>query len=318
MAKKLGLALGSGAARGWAHVGVLKGLEELNLKPDVIAGTSAGALVGGAYLADALDAFAAWARELSPLSALSNFSVNIARGGLIDSRPAFEAFAAYDKDIAELPARFGAVATDLGDGEEVWLTEGSLLEATRASSAIPVLLQSVERGGQWLADGALSNPVPVSLARHLGADVVVAVDLTDVAFTLDRFKPSTNLPALRPDARLPKVTGEDEAAPVAQRVTDAVVGFIQDTRARIDEEMAFARARQLAKPQLFETAFAAVDIFQMHLGRARRGFEPPDICLTPDMRDALPNAFDRADHFVDVGRAALLAKADELRALLGD
>ena len=122
MSKKFGLVLGSGAARGWAHVGVLKGLEEIGVKPDIIAGCSVGALVGGAYLVGALDEFEAWGRELSPLSAMGAFNFWVNRGGLVDARPAFEAFAAFDKKIEELPIRYGAVAADLGTGEEVWIT----------------------------------------------------------------------------------------------------------------------------------------------------------------------------------------------------
>ncbi|MBY0420763.1 MAG: patatin-like phospholipase family protein, partial [Parvularculaceae bacterium] len=132
MQKKLGLVLGSGAARGWAHVGVLRGLEEIGVKPDVIAGCSVGALVGGAYLVGALGALEAWARELKPLSALKSFSLGVARGGLVNTAPAFRAFHSYDRPIEDLPVRFGAVAADLGTGEEVWLTQGSLVEAARA------------------------------------------------------------------------------------------------------------------------------------------------------------------------------------------
>ncbi len=314
MARTLGLALGSGAARGWAHFGVLRGLDEIGVQPDVIAGASVGALIGGAHIVGALDAFEAWARELSPLSALSNFAVNVARGGLIDSRPAFDAFASFDRAIEALPVRFGAVATDLGDGAEAWLTSGSLLDAARASSAIPVLFQAVERDGRWLADGGLSNPVPVTLARHLGADIVIAVDLNDVPRALDRFNPApAGLPALLTSSDVAAV--EDEGA-FAGRFGASIARFISETRERLEQELTFARTRQQATPQLFETAYAAVDIFQMHLGRARRKTEAPEICLTPDMRDALPNAFDRADDFIEQGRRALLARRADIERLL--
>ena len=306
MARRIGLALGSGAARGWAHVGVLRGLAEIGVKPDVIAGCSVGALVGGACLCDALDAFEAWARELSPLSALSNFAFSVGRGGLVDGAAAFDAFRAYDRPIEDLPVKFGAVATDLGTGDEVWLTEGSLIDAAQASSAIPVLFQATLRRGRWLVDGALSNPTPVSLARALGAEAVIAVDLNAVPRVLHRFNPPPPSPP---------VVVETPTPPADESFTDAVGRFIEDTRRLVDEQLALARARQQAKPQLFETAYAAADIFQMHLSRARLALEPAEIVLAPDMRDALPTAFDRADEFIAEGRRVLMEQADAILAL---
>jgi NTE family protein len=307
MTKKFGLVLGSGAARGWAHVGVLRGLEEIGLKPDIIAGCSVGALVGGAYLIGALEEFEAWGRELSPLSAIGAFNFWVNRGGLIDARPAFDAFAAFDKPIETLPVKFGAVAADLGTGEEVWITQGSVIDAARASSAIPVLFHAVQRGARWLVDGAVANPAPVSLARFLGADIVVSVDLNANPRVLTRFNPP---PASVPALDAPFVAPQDDS------FSGSITKFIEETRQRVTRQMAIARARQQAKPQLFETAYAAIDIFQMHLTRLRADTSPPDIHLTPDMRDALPNAFDRADEFIEKGRLALHEKREEIRALL--
>ena len=306
--KSLGLVLGSGAARGWAHLGVLQGLKEIGVKPDIIAGCSVGALVGAAHITGAIDELSAWARELGPLSAFSSFALSVKSGGLVDTGPAFEAFKEFDADITSFDTKFGAVAADLATGEEVWITEGSIIRAARASSAIPVVFHSIEHQGRWLVDGALANPTPVSLARELGADVVVAVDLNAVPKVLERFQPAeTKLPAVieSPPAPQPGISG-------------AVVSFLEETRRRVEEQLALAKSRQNAKPQLFETAYAAADIFQMHLSRARLTMEKADIWLQPDMRDALPNAFDRADEFIAEGRRALLEKGDEIKAALAE
>ncbi|MEK7266587.1 MAG: patatin-like phospholipase family protein [Pseudomonadota bacterium] len=309
MTRKLGLVLGSGAARGWAHVGVLRALGEIGVRPDIIAGCSVGALVGGAYLVGALEEFEAWGRELSPLSAIGAFNFWVNRGGLIDTGPAFEAFNAFDKNIEDLPVKFGAVAADLGTGEEVWITQGSVIDAARASSAIPVLFHAVQRGSRWLVDGAVANPAPVSLARYLGADIVISVDLNANPRVLSRFNPP---PAGVPALDAPHQYASDET------FSGTVTKFIEETRSRIDRQMAIAKARAQAKPQLFETAYAAIDIFQMHLTRMRAETAPPDLHLTPDMRDALPNAFDRADEFIEKGRIALLEKREEIAALLNE
>lgn len=306
MARKLGLALGSGAARGWAHIGVLRGLEEIGVKPDVIAGCSVGALVGGAYLLGALDIFAQWARELKPLSALGKFNFVVRRGGLIDAAPAFDAFREYDKFIEELDIAFGAVAADIATGEEVALTSGSVIDAARASSAIPVLFHAVQRNGRWLVDGALVNPAPVSLARQLGAEIVVSIDLNGAPRILDRF-----------DAAPPRPPAIIAPAPRSKAgLTGAVAALVEDTKKAIRQQVEFARARADATPHLFETAYAAADIFQMHLARARFLTEPADILLQPDMRNALPTSFDRADEFIEEGRRALMAHADKLTLLL--
>ncbi|MEO1135669.1 MAG: patatin-like phospholipase family protein [Pseudomonadota bacterium] len=308
MAKKLGLVLGSGAARGWAHIGVLRALKEIGVAPQAIAGCSVGALVGGAHLIGALDEFERWARTLKPLSAMQQFSFKVHHGGFIDTAPAFDAFRGYDKNIEDLSVDFAAVAADLATGDEVVVTEGSVIDAARASSAIPVVFHAVQVKGRWLVDGALTNPAPVSVARAMGADIVISVDLNAVPRVLKRFEPSSQtLPAPMP---------EKPAAP--ETMTGAVTRLIDDTREAIERQVALAKARAHAKPHLFETAYAAADIFQMHLARARAKAEPPDLLIKPDMRDAMPTAFDRADEFIGEGYRAMMEHRDQLEALLSE
>ncbi|MEM9422385.1 MAG: patatin-like phospholipase family protein, partial [Pseudomonadota bacterium] len=171
---RLGLALGSGGAKGWAHVGVLKALDELGIEADVYAGCSAGALVSGAKLLGILDELKEWAMNIGPMGAVTAFGVQLSRGGLINPDKAFGQFARYDLPIETLSSPWGAVATDLATGLEVWLTEGSTLNACRASSAVPLVLQAashtIDDDEHWLIDGGVANPVPVNLARALGAD----------------------------------------------------------------------------------------------------------------------------------------------------
>lgn len=306
MAKTLGLALGSGAARGWAHIGVLKALDEIGASPTVITGCSVGALVGGAHLIGALDEFTHWARSLGSLSALQRFTLKVHRGGFIDTAPAFEAFRSFDQNIEDLPIKFGAVATDLATGEEVKMLRGSVIDAARASSAIPVAFHSVYVSGRWLVDGALTNPVPVSLTRELGADIVIAIDLNAVPKVLDRFDaPPSSVPALLP-----------ANVPAPETMTGAVTKLIDDTKAAIEKQIEYAKARAGAKPHLFETAYAAADIFQMQLARAKAVIDAPDISIKPDMRNAMPTSFDRADEFIEEGYRALMQKRIEIEALI--
>jgi NTE family protein len=175
---RIGLALGGGSARGWAHVGVLRGLLELGITPDVIAGTSAGALVGAAYACGKLDDFERWLSGLVWQDAATYLDFGLV-GGLIKGNKLFKFFASYvdDLPIEDLPLPYGAVATDLETGAEVWMRSGSLFAAVRASISVPGLLRPVLREGRWCVDGGLTDPVPVGFCRDLGADLVIAVDV---------------------------------------------------------------------------------------------------------------------------------------------
>lgn len=175
---RLGVALGSGAARGFTHIGVLRELEAAGYRPEVVCGSSMGAFVAGAYASGHLDRFEAFARGLDRNRVLAFFDFSF-RGGLIQARRLFQFLSEDmpDRDIGALPVRFGAVATELERGHEVWLRAGSLHEAIRASIALPGLVAPVRVDGRWLTDGGVVNPIPVALCRALGADVVVAVDI---------------------------------------------------------------------------------------------------------------------------------------------
>lgn len=310
---KIGLALGSGAARGWAHIGVLQALEELDLKPDIITGCSAGALVGGAHLLGVLPELEQWARTLGPLGALREFSLNFGKGGLINPDSVFDSFRKADRKIEDLPLPFAANAADLATGQEVVFTNGSVLDAVRASSAIPMIFHAAkappaagQTGPRWLVDGALCNPVPVNLARDLGADLVIAVDLNSISRTLQRFSPSTSRElTVRPTPP----TGLMPGQPLNEQLSNLIAG----TKAWVDDQVSLARSRHLAAPRLVETAIATIDIFQANLGDVRALIDTPEVRLTPDLRACSRTAFDQHDQMIAIGyETAMAAKADIL------
>ena len=175
---KIGLALGGGAARGWAHIGVLRALKSAGIEPDVIAGTSMGAVVGGAHAAGRLEELEDWARSVTRRRMLRFLDIKLWSTGLIGGGRLVSQLKETFGDVAieELPLRYAAIATEIGTGHEIWLTQGSLVEAMRASYALPGIFPPVKVAGRWLMDGALVNPIPVSAARALGARVVIAVN----------------------------------------------------------------------------------------------------------------------------------------------
>lgn len=177
---KLGLVLGSGGARGLAHIGVAQVLAEKNLKPDVIVGTSIGSVVGAAIAAGTMDRVERFAAEIDLARAAGLFfEFGMHRDGFIKGKKVMECLGKLLPDCAieDLPIRYAAVATDIGTGEPVVFEKGSLLTAIRASISIPGVFTPVKIGSRQLVDGGVSSPVPIITARDLGADKIIAVNV---------------------------------------------------------------------------------------------------------------------------------------------
>ncbi len=287
---------------------MLQALGELQIKPDVMTGCSVGALVAGAHLLGILPELEKWARELSPLGALKEFEFRLSKAGVIDPQSAFEIFKPADKNIEDLSIPLGISATDLATGEEVQLTTGSVIDAARASSAIPIIFPAARLDGAsgdlWLVDGALTNPVPVDLARQLGAEKIIAVDLHARSRTLDRFDP--------PKTRALTVRHEPDIQS-SNVLPQQVTAFVNKTRSYVEEQVALAKAKIGAEPHFVETGIASLDIFQMHLSRAKMAQTTTDILLAPDLRAFPPTAFDCPDEMITLGYETTMdAKADLL------
>ncbi len=266
----IGLVLGSGAARGFAHIGVMRALQAHGIKPDIIVGTSMGALVGGCYGTDQLDTLEDWARSLTMRRIIGYLDVRIGGSGLIGGgRLANRLQDSIGKALIEdLPIRFAAIATEIGTGHEVWLTRGSLSLAVRASYALPGIFPPVYLGGRWLVDGALVNPVPVSAARALGARVVIAVNMD-----ADRFGRGTTIAS--------HGSALDDAPPVAA-VEHARNGFAR-LRGIFSAERALKR--QIisgdSRPTFSTVMVESFNIMQDRLTRMRLAGDPPDVHITP-------------------------------------
>ena len=289
---KIGLALGSGAALGLAHIGVIHALEEMGYRPAVIAGTSIGALVGAAYLTGELDALQNFSSSTGIVGVLSYLDVTFSKGGLVASEKIFERFRNPRTAIQlkDLPMPFGAVATDLGSGREIWIRDGDLLTALRATSAIPGLFPPVADGRHWLVDGALVNPVPVSLCRALGADFVIGVALSSSRMTL----PET--PSVKSDV-VPQA--ERSGPPWLERV-----GSLFDDPTKALGLSLFGAKR--ATPTAVEALVGSIDIMQTRIMRSRLVGEPPDVLVNPVLGRIGILEFDRAAEIIELGHRATL------------
>jgi NTE family protein len=303
----IGLVLGSGAARGFAHIGVMRALQERGIKPDIIVGTSMGALVGGCFASDQLDTLEEWARSLTMRRIIGYLDVRIGGSGLIGGGR----LASRLEDsigtmaIEDLPVRFAAIATEIGTGHEVWLTRGSLSHAVRASYALPGIFPPVQLGGRWLVDGALVNPVPVSVARALGARVVIAVNMD-----ADRFGRGTTI------ASHGSMPGE---APPISPDDHPRNGFAR-LRGMFSAERALKR--QIisgdSRPSFSTVMVESFNIMQDRLTRMRLAGDPPDIHIAPRIGHIGWLDFHRAAESIAVGKAATEKAMDSIAEAVAD
>lgn len=295
---KIGLALGSGSARGWAHIGVLRALAEAGIHPDVIVGTSVGALVGGCYVAGELDALEQFARELTRRKVLGFLDFNLAGSGLIHGQRLREVLEARLKDltIETLSRRFIAVATEIGSGHEVWLSRGRLADSIRASYAMPGIFKPVAIEGRWLFDGALVNPIPVSVCRALGARYVIAVNVNSEA---GHGTVVTDLEAL-PVAALPP----PEERGLLARNGRAVRKLIQRQLFGQDDTGA---------PGISRVMIQAFNIVQDRIARSRLAGDPPDLMIAPRLPPIGLFDFHRAEEMIESGAEAAAREIDHIR-----
>ena len=301
---RLGIALGSGSARGWAHVGILQGLAGLGLQPRVVAGASAGALVGAACAAGRLSALETWIRSLTQRDVWRLMDATFRGGGIMTGNRLMEAIAGRigDEPIESLPLPFGAVATDLYTGEEVWLREGPMMHVVRASSGLPGLFAPAWHDGRWLIDGGVVNPVPVSLCRALGADVVIGVDLSRSVTRAGQR--AQQAPGPRTEEPPPSEAVSAEGSAILRKWSGLVDGLVESFRARRSE------------PGLLEAITSSVNIMQDRITRSRLASDPADIVLRPRMDDFQLMDFHRADEAIERGRECVAASADALAALV--
>jgi NTE family protein len=298
-AGKIGLALGGGAARGWAHIGVLRALLKAGIKPDIIAGTSIGAVVGGCHLAGHLDELEDFARELTRRRVLGYLDFNLTGTGLITGQRLCDRLEKHlgDCRIEDLNRRFTAVATEIGTGHEVWLSRGNLVEAVRASYALPGIFRPVKIDGRWLFDGALVNPIPISVCRALGARYVIAVNLNIDISSRGTVSSGVDSAPGEPHHE------ESEPQPVTGKNGVAVRRLLQ--------RQLFGKGDDV--PGISTVMVDAFNIVQDRIARSRLAGDPPDAMISPRLHGIGLFDFHRADELIDRGETAAKREIEEMQ-----
>jgi len=289
----VGLALGSGSARGWAHIGVIQELEAIGVQPQVVAGTSIGALVGAVYVSGQLDAFAEWVQKLELRDVFGLMDITFS-GGVVKGEKLFGFFRERhaNPDIESLQRKFVTVATDMRTGREVWLDQGPVLKAARASCALPGLFSPVRYDDRWMLDGGLVNPVPVSACRAHGADVVIAVNL------------NAQLVGAHLSRGSRKQVSENGQTTEEER---SLIGRVLEYFSSSDDE----------DPGFFDVVAASINIMQDRITRSRMAGDPSEVTLVPLLEDFALMDFHRAGEAIEEGRRLVQRHVDEIRDWVG-
>ena len=311
---KIALVLGSGAARGWAHIGVIHELTRMGITPDMVVGSSVGSVVGGAYASGNLEEFEKWISSLGRVDIIRLLDAKMTGGGFLQGTSLMNAIKKRigDPNIEDLEIPYACVATELGTGREVWLREGSLLDACRASIALPgMFAPSRCSADRLLVDGGLVNPVPVSLARAMGGDIVIAVNLNGDLIGRHFFVHSSDDSTSEEESDRQLAEFEEKDSVVATWAAKMKAGF----GVRLDSYISSLRRKESPDPGLFDVIAGSVDIMQDRITRSRMAGEPPDIHITPRLGHIGLMDFDRARECIEEGCAATRRKADEFREL---
>jgi NTE family protein len=282
---RIGLALGGGAARGLAHIGVLRAIEEVGIHVEVVAGTSIGAVIGASFAAGKLDRLAATFAQFDWKRIVSLLDPVFPRSGLIDGQKIDQFVREYAPSglIEHLRTPFRAVATDIASGSEVAIATGDLIEAVRASIAVPGLFTPVRSNGRILVDGGVVNPIPVSVVRDMGADFVIAVDLNHdlLAARLGRLTTPTT-----------KAASAGAMNRLLERLRSTDSPLVAQFRSWLERE---------PLPGIFDVVLASLYIMQARIADSRLLQDKPDVIIQPPLGSVRFMDFDRAEEIIEIG-----------------
>jgi NTE family protein len=296
---KLGLALGSGASRGWSHIGVIKALLREDIEPDIVCGSSVGAIIGGSYVAGNIEKLEEWVLGSTRTDVLRFFDFNFSEVGFVDTERLSWFLHNFVADesvrIEDLSKKFAAVSTNLETGREVWFMKGGVADAVRASMAMPGLFPAVHNDDRWLVDGGLVNPVPVTTCRALGADIVIAVNLN--AYIVSKHNQTREDPG----------PGEPKG----------LLGNFKQSAKEYSNSIFPNHDDRDATPGLFYAIANSINIFQDRITRSRLAGDPADVLIAPNVAHIGMLEFHRAAEAIDEGENSVVRDLGEILRITG-
>ncbi|MEE4165277.1 MAG: patatin-like phospholipase family protein [Desulfocapsaceae bacterium] len=315
--KTVGLVLGCGASRGWAHIGVIEALEEANIPIDLIAGCSVGGYVGALYASRSLSNLKAFLLRMDGQKIFSYFDVVFPRSGLLNgSRRVRELFSMHTdaRTFADLDIPVVMVATDLERGRKAVIKSGSIIEALRATMSYPGLFAPVQLKGRWLVDGGLVDPVPVGIARAMGAEVIIAVDLNSRIASRSRelLLPVDDDIATAITA-LPAEEEPSERNELMRKMAEFYEGVESSLRLKTSELL---HRDAVVAPDIIETVMTSISIMQERITRINLAVDQPDILVQPRLGELKMMNFDQVEHCIQEGYISVQEKIDDIYPLL--
>ena len=306
---KVGLALGSGSARGLAHIGVIRALRDAEIQVDCVAGTSIGAVIGAVYASGKIDNLQSAYMAMDWKKILYFLDVVFPKSGIIDGKKVADFIREYvhSASIEELPLPFKAVATELNSGNEVVFETGDVIDAVRASISVPGMFTPVRINGRVLVDGGLVNPVPVSAVRSMGADIVIAVNLNhDIAGP----KAAKTTPKPADEGAfmqaLSRMGGDNYFAAMA-RINQGLQSLDSPALKHIRSWLA-----EEPLPNIFEVLLASTNIMESQITRAQLRISPPDLLIQPPLGSVRFLEFNRAEEIISIGYESARRQIDQL------
>jgi len=303
--QKIGLALGSGSARGWAHIGVIEALTRSGVEIDYVAGTSIGAVVGAVFASGNLDSLKDVVLQFDWKQILGFLDVVFPKSGLIDGKKVTDFLRHHmqEKAIEDLATPFCAVSTNLADGQEIIISKGDLIEAVRASISLPGIFTPVKKDGMVLIDGGLVDPVPVSVVRAMGADQVIAVDLNSDIVNRRGFGRTS--PSVHPDSG----TGRIARSNVLAELNKKVAALRQQAMSQAGQWLS-----RDPMPNIFEVLQESIHIMEARITETRLRLDPPDLLIQPNLGHIKLMEFNRAQETIDAGYKETMRKIRDMIA----
>jgi NTE family protein len=291
----IGLALGSGASRGWSHIGVIDALLAEGIEPDIVCGTSVGAMVGAAYVAGNLDGLREWVLKINRSDVYRFLDIKFSQTGFIDVERLDQFLHKYvvdpDTGIDDLQKPFLAVATCLNTGQEIWSRSGNVAYWVRASMSMPGLFPPVHDEGRWLVDGGLVNPVPVAACRALGADIVIAVNL--------------NADIVGKHLKGAKVASAEEEA--------GLLRYLKQQAREYSGSLFSNDKPGVTPPGVLSVVSSSISIFQDRITRSRMAGDPPDFMISPQLSDVGLLEFGKAAEAMETGKQCIVRVLPDIK-----